>query len=419
VCLLFVKVIGKFPVALMGPHVNKLNNVAGRPNHIYFMSLIIWANSAYQIIYSYVIMNIDTDYLKEIAVEISASSIEDEYGKIANHHLKNEVKHLEKAIVQNLQQIDNGTQRDAFHFNVISKLVNICDILYCGSASIDANVQIILDLLTTIKAISPSEIYLNVELPKAFILIHERKFRNEWANNKNEMHRHQISGELIEIAGIPFEQFKLEKQSLIWSDFSWLNGYWAKLNIMDWEHADCGSKSEALISLLIGRNFNDERFFIFCKKYIQARMAVAPNKQMRLMDLALCEKLVLEDSHVAMTPFDAKAISISTRLVKWIKEEINYVATYEREIMPSKFTFRWSVEMIAFFFKLLHEKKIFGNITLERFSEIIAANCSSAGKEEFQASTIHSRFYKKDTELIKTVDKLLREILDDLGKFLR
>jgi hypothetical protein len=84
----------------------------------------------------------------------------------------------------------------------------------------------------------------------------------------------------------------------------------------------------------------------------------------------------------------------------------------------AKFEFKWSAEMIACFFKLLHERKVFGSMKLERLSEVIAANCSSIDKVEIQASTIYSRFYKKDTELMKAVQKIILDLLDDLGKFL-
>ena len=74
--------------------------------------------------------------------------------------------------------------------------------------------------------------------------------------------------------------------------------------------------------------------------------------------------------------------------------------------------------MIACFFKLLHERKVFGNIKLERFSEVIAANCTSMDKDEIQASTVYSRFYKKDIELLKAVRKILKDLLDDLDNLL-
>jgi hypothetical protein len=188
---------------------------------------------------------------------------------------------------------------------------------------------------------------------------------------------------------------------------------------MDWENADCNSKTEALISLLIGRDFNDDRFYIYCKKYIQRRTGAITGKRKRLLEYAACEKLVLEDTQIGMSSFDTRANSISARLLKWIKEEIEFVETYEREVAISKFEFKWNVETIAFFFKLLWDHKLFGKVTLESFSEQIAANCSSVGREEFQATTIFSRFYVKDREVVGVVEKVLSEMLDDVRRYTR
>jgi hypothetical protein len=363
-------------------------------------------------------MDTDTEYLKKIAEEIVASPLPSDHAKTPNHHLEKEAKRLEKNIIHNLYQIENDTQRDTFHFNTIRKLVNICDILFAQTSAITPNVQVLLDLLTNVKAILPTEIRPNTKLPKAFVQIHEPKFIEAWNSELQEIRKQEIDGELIELAAIPFKRFKLGRHPLYWGDFTWLKGYQAKLNIMDWEHADCSSKSEALISLLIGRDFNDERFYIYCKKFIQARMAAVEGKRLRLNELALCEKLVQEDTQIDMPSFDVRANSVSTRLLKWIKEEIDYVETHEKETIYSKFVFKWSVEMIACFFKLLHERKIFGNIKLERFSEVIAANCTSMDKDEIQASTVYSRFYKKDIELLQAVRKILKDLLDDLDNLL-
>jgi len=142
-------------------------------------------------------------------------------------------------------------------------------------------------------------------------------------------------------------------------------------------------------------------------------------KQQRLLEYAKCEKLVQEDTQTDTPSYDAETNSVSTRLSKWIREEIDFVETHERHRPTAKFEFKWNVEMIAFFFKLLHERQAFGKVTLERFAGTIAANCSSVGKEEFQPATIHSRFYMKDLQVIKATEALLADMLEAVRKYLR
>jgi len=364
-------------------------------------------------------MSTETDYLKSIAEEIVADKNSDTKNITKpDHHLLTEARRIEKAIIYSLTTIENFTQRDTFHFNTLSKLVNICDLLYDTTASINPNVMVLIELLHTIKQVLPSEIRPNLKLPKAFIEMQRDSLVKTWTFHSQLMDEQTISKKLIDIAGIPFKRFIERKTNLYWGDFIWLKGYQSKLNIMDWENADCNSPEEALLSLLIGRDFNDDRFFIYCKKYIRNRTEKVNGKRQRLLEYAGCEKLVQQDTQIGMPSFDGRANSVSTRLIKWIREEIDFVETHERDRPFAKLEFKWSAEMIACFFKLLHERKTFGNITLERFSEVIAATCSCAGKEDFQASTVYSRFYKKDIELIKALHKLLKDMLDDLGKFL-
>lgn len=365
-------------------------------------------------------MNTETDYLKSIAEEIAANKSELlQKSAKPNHHLLTEAKRLEKAIIGHLAIIENFTQRDTFHFNTLSKLVNICDILYDIYETITPDVEVITELLAVIKEVIPDEIRPNLKLTKAFITMQKTAIQGNWEQQRGLMQQHGIDGKLIPIAAIPFLRFIGSAQTLYWQDFTWLRGYQAKLAIMDWENADCNSKTEALMSLLIGRDFNDDRFYIYCKKYIQDRTTKVQGKAKRLLEYALCQKLVLEDTQIGMAPFDLRANTVSARLLKWISEEIDFVETHERERPFAKFEFKWNVEMIAFFFKLLWDHKVFGKVFLEPFSEQIAANCSSIGKEDFQAGTIYSRLYIKEPEVVKAVEKLLVAMLADVKKYLK
>jgi len=361
-------------------------------------------------------MNTETDYLKSIADEIANGKSLDKAKP--NHNLLVESKRLEKDIIYGLNAIGNFTQRDTFHFNTLSRLVNICDILYEATGTVNPDTMVLIDLLAAVEQILPNEIRPNLKLPKAFIALQKEGLDTTWIKHKTIMQEQGVNEKLIDIAGIPFKRFTDAKETLNRGDFNWLKGYVTKLNILDWADADCNSTAEALMSLLIGRDFNDDRFFIYCKKYIKERADSVTGKRQRLLEYANCEKLVLQDTQINMPLFDVDANSVSVRLIKWIGEEIDFVETHERDKPFIKFEFKWNVEMIAFFFKLLHERQTFGKISLERFAETIATNCSSVGKEDFQPSTIQSRFYMKDMEVIKAIEALLKDMLETVQKFL-
>lgn len=364
-------------------------------------------------------MNTETEYLKIIAEEIAADAEKHHPNAKADNHLVIEAGRLEKAVTQHLAGIENFTQRDTFYFNTLSKLVNICDILFDTHQVITPNVMVLLDLMNTIKEVLPDEVRPGLKLPRAFVWLQKEKSSKNWERHSRVMEEQGINKKLIEIAGIPFLRFMDGGQKLFWADFTWLRGYQAKLDIMDWENADCNSPAEALLSLLIGRDFNDDRFYIYCKKYVSDRTKGASGKRQRLLAYAECEKLVLEDTQSGVASFDQRANSVSTRLLKWIKEEIDFVETHEREQPFAKLHFNLYVNRIAFFFKLLSEQKIFGDTTFRELAQQIASTCLSMDGEEILAGTIISKAYPKDQKMLEEMEALLVKMLEYVRSFMR
>ena len=361
-------------------------------------------------------MNTDTDYLKLIAEEIVLNS-NTNLSK-PNPHLQTEAKRLEKAITcyLTISAFDRG---DTCQFTMLNKIVNICDNLFDHTGSISPDVQVIIDLLVAVRHILPSHIRPTLQLPKAFLLIQNEQIEKSLDNYLQLWRQNGVDPKLIAIASIPFKRFTECRERLCWSDYTWLKGYQAKLAIMDWDNADCNSKTEALTSLLIGRDFNDDRFYIYCKKYIKHRTDKIAGKSKRLLEYALCEKLVLEDTQVNMPSFDLRANTLSTRLTKWIMEEIDFVETHEREAAYAKLHFNLYVNRVAFFFKLLHEQKLFGDTSFKELSQQIAGTCLSQDGEEIQAGTIISKAYPKDQKMLEEMEKLLVGMLGYVRSFMR
>jgi hypothetical protein len=180
-------------------------------------------------------MNTDTDHLKRIADEIAARKINNtDAGTEPDYHLSTEAKRLEKEITLSLTAIENFTQRDTFHFNTLSKLVNICDQLYDTTKSVNPNVMVLINLLTTLKQVLPNELRPNLKLPKAFIELQRNDFAESWLHHSNLMTKYDVPNKLISIAGIPFQRFTEPKGNLSWGDYTWLKGYQTKLEILEW-----------------------------------------------------------------------------------------------------------------------------------------------------------------------------------------
>ena len=151
-------------------------------------------------------MHPDTHYLKTIAEEIAANPGQADPAK-PNHHLERAALELEKAIIQSLQSIENFTQRDTYHFNTLSRLVNICDALFNIHGKVTPDVMVIMELMENVRQILPTEIRASLKLSKAFIVLQQAVFEENWSQHLQELERQGIDAELIAIAAVPFQRF--------------------------------------------------------------------------------------------------------------------------------------------------------------------------------------------------------------------
>jgi hypothetical protein len=364
-------------------------------------------------------MNTETDYLKSMAEEISAKPIEPINVPLADHRIVLEAKRLEKAIIMELHSIDNFVQRDTFRNDTLGKLVKICDILFNIHHYISPDTMVIIELLAAIRQVIPAEISPALRLPRAYIFMHREAIKSAWNIYAKDLKEQEIDPKLIAIASIPFERFILSNEKLHWGDFTWLKGFQSKLNAIDWENTDCNSKTEALMSLLIGRDFNHDRFYVYCKKYILKRVGAIATKNRRLLEYAVCEKLILEDTQVGLPPFDPHANPVAARLLKWVKEETNALKSSDGEDYVSKIEVIWNVETLALFFKFLWDHKVFKDVGLKDFSKQIALAFSSKGKGDFKPHSIYGRFYVKEREILLTLEALFAAILEDIRRYLQ
>lgn len=356
-------------------------------------------------------MHTETDYLKNIAEEIADNDKAKQQTETPDKHLAVEAERLQGVITANLHAITNYTQRETYYFDTLFKLVVICDTLYEITQSINPNVQVLLSL---------AEVSPNLQLPKAFLHLQKQSMCNSWEDHEAILKEKQVDPKLVAIAEIPFQHFCTTRHKLHWRDFTWLKGYQENLENRDWDNADCGSPTEALMSMLIGIDFNDDRFFIYCKKYIKERISHHHVKKRRLAELMECEKLVLQDTQNELPSYNFRRHDISFKLVSWIKKEADAIKAsegFDDELY--KIEFNWDVDTIAMFWKLLMEHGITKMTNIDTYAKQIAATCSTKGKQEIKWETVRSHFYGKGQKYLKKIYEPLTSIIEDIRRFLR
>lgn len=363
-------------------------------------------------------MHTATDYLKNIVGEIAGRSPE-----IVNEpdkHLAVEAERLEKVIAGNLLGLTNFTQRETYYFDTLFKLILICDQLYDTTQSVNPNVEVLLRLLNAVRKTIPAEVSPNLQLPKAFIDLQNERLCASWKEHAATLREKQIDPKLIAVAEVPFLHFCNSRHKLHWRDYTWLKGYEESMENIDWENADCASPNEALMSMLIGIDFNDDRFFIYCKKYIRERINHHHVKKRRLAELMECEKLVLQDTQNELPSFNFRRHDISFKLISWIKKEADAIRASEGlEEEMYKIEFNWDVDTIALFWKYLMEHGITKMVPIDLYAKQIAATCSSKGKVEFRWETVRKSFYSKIQKSLRKIYEPVTSIIEDIRRFLR
>jgi hypothetical protein len=173
------------------------------------------------------------------------------------------------------------------------------------------------------------------------------------------------------------------------------------------------------MSLLINCDFNDDRFFIYCKRYIKQRVGGYTSKQRQLIAYAECEKLILEDTYHEFPSYNPRLKNISDKLIDWIKKETNAILLQENLAGDFyKIEFNLDVDSIALFWKHLMDHGITKLVNVDLYAKQIAATCSSKGKEEFKWETIKGKFYGKNPRYLKRIFDPLVAITDDIKRFL-
>lgn len=365
-------------------------------------------------------MHTETEYLKILAVEIAAKPVHESSASHPDKHLAAEADRVQKIIISHLLSLDNFPQRESFYFNTLTNLVDICDTLYDITNDVTSDVKVLLQLLNAVKKVLPTEVSPALKLPKAFLNIRKENLIKICKTYQQIFKEQQVDPKLIKIATIPFRQFTNNERKLYWRNFTWLKGYEEKLETIDWENADCNSKTESVMSLLLNCDFNDDRFFIYCKKYIIERTNKYGNKKRRLVEFAECEKLIMQDTLDDFPPYNHRRPNISKKLIDWISIETKAIKAndaFDDDLY--KIEYLWDVDTIALYHKFLMDHGITKKINTELYAKQIAANLSSIGKEEFKWETIHKRFYVKDQKTLRRMFGPLLLIVEDVRPLIK
>jgi len=381
-------------------------------------------------------------------------ALEDLINKLRdNHTLKNaqdniriieqEAKRTKQAIIHLLLLQKNETLLNTCFTIHILKLIEISDQLFdmTGNDTEHPGTLAILNLIGALKKAVPNLISRDIALPKAFRVIQGKQLAAEWLLMTDRLANIGAGTELIEIAGLPFEEFASLKIKLSWFHYTWLKQYLAELATIDFTKFDPYPSPEHLIhECLIRLDFNHPRFMAYCCKVIQ--QSADQYKSEELLILNMTKKLIGQFNMLSGESFYPKQQNIVKELYRWIDKEIEFrqvydMAVFEAEgkkvpVNPYKYIYDMTLEQLAFWKKLQFDHKVFAIDNLETLSVKIAYNSSTKNKEVLSVGSITSKLYSKDSKVIspiyelvvamfmtiQPIIELLQKMMEDLKPFM-
>ena len=350
-----------------------------------------------------------------------------------------------KAIIHNVLLQENQTLLHTYFTVHMQKLVELCDRLFEIVEREPAHYAVTetLDLLYAIKKAVPALIDRSLALPKAFRVIQGERLFEKWNALVPKLTDIGASPELLEIASLPFEEFKSLKLKLSWFHYIWLKQYLHELETMDFAKFEPYPSAVHLIhEILIRLDFNHARFMVYCCKVIRDSAGAFEDPKEQLLVLSMSRKIVRQLPMISAEPFYQKKQSIIKDIVNWIDEETDFRSVYDLGIFtsigkkvpvnPYKYIYDMTLEQLAFWKKLQYDHKVYIEDNLDSFSIKIAYNSSTKNKEELSIGSITSKLYSKDYKVISPVyelvyamlmtiqpiAELLQKMLDDLKPFM-
>lgn len=326
--------------------------------------------------------------------------------------LLEETKRLEHRLGGQLLALTNETQIITFLQYYLPRLVRFCDRLYELEEDDVPNTELIIGLIEVIRSSVSQYLPETVVLPKVFREREARKLGFQWTTIAKPLAHFGIDEKLIDIIGIPVKQFASGREKATWYDYKYLKRYLSVLG----ELCEGEFTLNMLLETLIGLGLNHIRFSAY---FTQQIVEGLPPSELDAKVVLRGHRSRLSSINVyTQRSFDVFKLQIVQELEKWLDAKLDSLEREEIGVNPYKFISVLKGAELAFWEKLQYDHCVFEENNLDEFSEKIAYNFSTKAKDDLSPTSLKSKFYPKDKQIIRPIEELLVRMLEDVRKFL-
>ncbi|WP_448103454.1 TetR/AcrR family transcriptional regulator [Pedobacter panaciterrae] len=360
------------------------------------------------------IMNHEFENLKRLATERVAGEI-DAPGPESRAALYEEVKRVERIMLDHLLGLSNETQIKTYLKISMFTLVRVCDQLYRHGDLLNEDANLLMELMDAIRMPVAEYVPESIVLPKLFVNNEGLRLKEKWNHVLAEFRRSGIDHTLLEIVGIPFKRFLYSMLKMHWADFKYLRKYIAVLE----ELAAEGSVSEEeLVHDLIGLGFNHVRFISWYVLQVQRQIAGKDVDESERI-LKRHKTVLRQVSLFTNMSFNAAKMHPVDELLKWIEAELVLQSELKcgADLNPLSLNCKLAGVQLAWWQKLQQKHGVYDEGDEVRLFKKVAFNFKAAGRkhlieEDFKLDPV-------EIEDIAPLEPILTGMLDELRSLIQ
>jgi len=359
-------------------------------------------------------MNYQFELLETFAAQLLASSKPETAP--ADAVLKSETKKLSRSIPHHVMGLSNDTQILSYIKTCMTKLTEVCDLLYQPDRKTNADAELIVELILSVSKTFGDVIPDGVTLPKLFCKNAALRFNEKWQLIKKNLEKLGAHPFLTDIIHIPFKEFGLAGNEMSWYDYKYLKLYAAKLESESFQ--GLGNQSDVM-DLLVGLGMNHPRFCAYCSEVLKKRTEGQP-EMIRINLLLEAQTAIGQISSRTDLSYLPGKMTIVAELVKWIDLEMKreYGILSKESDVPDQNRFSLQTDLnsaqLAFWQKLQYDHGIYTEPTLDIFSDKIAYNFKTKNGTSPSGISVKSKLYAKIEVNYKPLEEKLEKMLEEV-----
>ncbi len=286
------------------------------------------------------------------------------------------------------------------------------------------------DLLTYIEKHFSQYFSLKAKIPRSYMIIAVRDFKEELPILKRELKEQGISQELNKVVFHPFEKLIISRneECISFRKLIYLKTMLKELVDISFNNSTDKSIDEKVCCGMIYLNYNSFKFFNYCTSNFKDLYLKEDSLCGQIEKLAYFIKTLNQDHVKPGFAYKPKCISIKDALLEWLDEEMYFLEKRNQLSLNIPFKRKepihndfkvltsLSVSQLAYLVRLFFDTGIIINKNHREVLKFISMGTQTKRAENISVESMRSKFYNIEDSTRETIKDLIINILNQVRK---